>query len=190
MCSESLWTICSATGVTTSQHQPGSLPVSSPQGKWDELLAPLVLNGLADICRWQQAGSKNMLTTGLAHVSNVANAEAQMSNDVWLLGAPLFCHLYSVARLPWNKQLQAARSSWYTTGGYCVLPVCWMSASCPKNPLKCLDWYKNLKQCVVWHEKILKTHMIYWPLGIKINLLVLAWLMGLNLTSLNARSWT
>ena len=58
--------------------------MSSPQGKgkWDELLVALVLNGLADIFPWQRAGSKNMLTTGLACVSNVAGVEAQMPNDV------------------------------------------------------------------------------------------------------------
>lgn len=96
-----------------------ALPVLSP-----ELLAALVLSGLTDICSWQQGGSKNMLTTGLAHVSNVANAEAQMPNDVWLLAAPLCCHLHSVVRLAWNQLLQDAYSSWYIIGVYGMLSVC------------------------------------------------------------------
>lgn len=106
----SLGNIYSATGVTTLSHQSGSLPVSSPQGKRDELPAALVLNGLADIYSWQQAGSKNTLTTGLAHVSSVASAEAGMPNAVRLLAAPLSCHLHAMVRLAWNKQLQAACS--------------------------------------------------------------------------------
>ena len=84
--------------------------MSSPQrkGKQDELLAALILSGLADICPWQQAGSKNTITTGLALVSDAASAEVPVSNDIWLLAAPLSCHLHSVARLTYNKQLQAA----------------------------------------------------------------------------------
>lgn len=68
-------------------------------GKWDELLAALVLSGLADICPWPETGSKNTLKTRLAHVSNVASAEVQLPKDVWLLSAPLSCHLCSVAGL-------------------------------------------------------------------------------------------
>lgn len=115
--------MCSAKGVTTSQHQPGSLPLPSPQGngEWDELLAARVLSGSADVCPWLETGSKNMLKASLAHVSNVASAEVQLPKDVWLLSAPLSC--LSVVWMAWNKQFQDVCSDWYKTGQYCVLPV-------------------------------------------------------------------
>lgn len=92
-------------------------------GKWDELLAALVLSSLADICPWLQSGSKSMLKASLAHVSNVASAEVQLPKDVWLLSAPLSCHLRSAVWLAWNKQFQAVCSGWYKTGEYCVLLI-------------------------------------------------------------------
>lgn len=75
------------------QDQPGSPPLPPPQGKGkcDEHLSAPVLNTLADISPWQQAGSKTMLKTSFAHSSDAASAGARMPNGGWLLAAPLFC---------------------------------------------------------------------------------------------------
>jgi len=87
------------------QDEPDSLICAISTGrkrKRDELLTVPVLNGLASISLWHQAGSKSTLATGLAHSSDTAGAG--MPNDGWLLATLIFCHLHCVVRLPWNKQ--------------------------------------------------------------------------------------
>lgn len=122
---------------------------------------------------WQQAGSKTMLKTSLPHSSDAASAGAWMPNGGWLLAAPLFCQQHSVLMLTWNKQHLHTCTSWCTTEGYSMLPICWMTAFWPSNPLNYLGWYKHLKKMCCFTQQIPKTHPVYWPPGVKFSFLIL-----------------